>query len=175
LEVHQSTGAKYSVNIPRVLAILLAFWPERSASSPSQIGRFPILLALTTEVGKCKVAADTPELQRLGLKRMVVFSVEAEPERYISAATNPSGQVLMMTVFYSIRAGGSRREGESVNAQFAPDGTLRFGQRGYFTSGTPATLAEDRRGPLGADDAKLALALGKSVVKHRARPQLQTR
>jgi hypothetical protein len=105
----------------------------------------------------------------VGVKRIVMFNVESEPARHVSAATNRSGDVLMLIVFYSIRAGGSRREGESVNAQFAPDGTLHFGTRRYFTSGTPATRAEDRSDALSADDAKLALALGKAVVRRCAR------
>jgi len=152
-----------------ILAVLLAIAPPRLAGSVPQIGRFPVLSALGTEVGTCKISSHTPALSRIGVDRIVMFNVESEPARYVSAATSRSGAVLMVTVFYSINAGRSRREGESVNATFAPDGTLLSGERAYTTTGTPATRAEDRRSPLGADDAKLALALGKSVVKRCAR------
>ena len=130
----------------------------------NQIGRFPVLSPLSPGVGLCRITFVNAELRRNGADRIAELSVDGEPQRFVSATATTRSKVLGVTASYSVPAGKSRRESEAVTAHFAPDGSLRFGQRHYYTSGIPATLADDRTSELSAADGIRALALAKSVL-----------
>jgi hypothetical protein len=134
-----------------------------------QLGRFPILAPLGNAVGKCNVAAAPPELRAHGVATVYILSFEGEPSRYVSASTTTSGSVSMVTVFYSVAAVRTRREGERVFATFSTEGELINGTRAYRTTGTPSTRSEDRSQPLTKEDAALTLGLAKEAVKRCAK------
>ncbi len=135
-----------------------------SAPAGAQIGRFPIFSGLGTRTGRCRFSETTPALREQGVQRVVLLVLEGEPSRGVGVGIDTRGDVTMVNTSYSVQAGAHRREGETMMASYSRDGVLKTGARNYGTTGSPALMSEDRRGPLTATDAAAARTLARAVL-----------
>ena len=139
----------------------------------AQIGRFKVFAPIAGAVGRCRSTPVQSVVPGESANRTVSLELDGEPERLLIASTNARGGIVRFTTFVSVRAGGTsvatRREGERVLARFDANGQFRSGERTYFTTGTPATRAEDRGQPLSPDEAAAALLLARKVMERCAR------
>lgn len=139
-----------------------------AAPSP-QLRRFPLLGPLTGVKTECRASDTSTALRAQGIVHMVTLKGGDEPARMFSVSTDDSHHVRAISAYYSVAAGRSRREGESLSAFYWGTGALRFGTRRYYTVGTPARRDEDQKGALSQVEGDSALVLAKAVLRHCAR------
>jgi hypothetical protein len=146
---------------------LLAVAPTTAAHA--QIGRLPLLAALPAAEGACRSGAMvTNALRPSGITRLVNFN-GGTPSRLVAVGMDSLRRPVHLTVMASVPAGATRREGESVSIFFTPTGVVRTGSRRYFTTGTPASLSDDRQSGLLPADTAPAFALAQAVVQRCGR------
>jgi hypothetical protein len=130
-----------------------------------QLYRFPILERPGDRPGTCRVdVTDNQVLRSAGINRMVDLNLAGEPARQFSVSVGAGNRIIAVSVFYSISAGKSRREGESIYALYSTSG-FDSGTRRYTTTGIPARRDEDRLARLTPAEADSTLTLARMVLR----------
>lgn len=146
-----------------MLALLLS--ALLSIGYSPQLYRFPILERPRDRAGTCRVdVTDNQVLRSAGINRMVGLTIAGEPARQFSVSIGAGNRIIAVSLFYSIAAGKSRREGESIFASYAGSGG-QSGTRRYTTTGIPARRDEDRSARLTSAEADSALTLAQMVLR----------
>jgi hypothetical protein len=150
----------------RLAVALVLVAPARGDAQAARVGRLPVLEVPSAHVGTCRNDPITPDLRREGLARLVSFQAgDSMNHRLVSLGLDAKGGAVMLMAMMGTER-GRRGESETVNAFFGHDGAIIRGSRSAFTTGVPASRADDRElGLLPAD----TLAVQRLVAALRQR------
>ena len=139
----QTTRIRASVAVLAVALTMIA--PTSSEAQAARVGRLPVLELPPADVGKCRNDPVNAALQRGGIARMVtVQSADSGSHRLISLGVNAKGGAVMLMASMGTSQ-GRRGESESVSVFLGGDGSITYGRRSAFTTGTPSRLSDDRQ------------------------------
>jgi hypothetical protein len=128
----------------------------------ARVGRFPLLDSLSS-TSRCLDGPPTSALRESGVAR-ILNALDLSTGRSITvgldSAQRPTYFASMMRTTED-----RRRETEMISVHFA-NGTLLSGTRSAFTTGMPARLRDDWRGPLLYSDSARVTALVRDVIRH---------
>ena len=161
---HQHTLVSVTAGLPsrRILLAILVCATDLPAQA-AQIGRQSVLGPISAVSGICQQASPGPELAASAIKKFVSLR-DSVTHRLIGVGVDASRRPRFLDAMISEQQ-GRRHETESASIFFSETGRIVRGERRAFTTGTPASRRDDRRGSLLPGDTTAASDLARAVIR----------
>ena len=137
-----------------------------AAQLPAQaarLGKQSVLGSISPVSRDCRRAAPGRELRTTAIKEFVSLR-DSVAHRLIGVGIDASRRPRFLDAMIS-EYQGRRHETESVTIFFSETGKIVRGERRAFTTGTPASRSDDRRGALFNGDSAAAADLARAVLR----------
>ena len=147
----------------RSLSLVAFVCAAELPAQAARLGRQPVLGPISPASGHCQHAAPGPRVAGTSIKQFISLR-DSVAHRLIGVGIDASGRARFLdAMMYEEQA--RRHETESVSIFFSPAGQIVRGERRAFTTGTPASRSEDRRGTLLEGDTIAARELARAVIR----------